>query len=132
MKLTILLVDDSRLLRTAYHRALTRAGYDVIDAEDGERGLELAQERLPDLILLDMMMPKLSGPEVLRALKNDLRTKFIPVIVLTSLSQKNKEKLERDGAADFVEKSEDLLRNDSTILLQAIHKALLTATKQPA
>jgi CheY-like chemotaxis protein len=131
MKPTILLVDDSRLVRTANHRALIRAGYEVIDAEDGRRGLELAQERMPDLILLDMMLPKLSGPEVLRALKNDPRTNLIPVIVLTSLSQKNKEKLEHDGAADFVEKSDDLLRNDSAILITAIHKALLAAAKQP-
>jgi CheY-like chemotaxis protein len=131
MKPTILLVDDSRLLRTANHRALNRAGYEVIDAEDGRRGLELAQERVPDLILLDMMLPKLSGPEVLRALKNDPRTNLIPVIVLTSLSQKNKEKLEHEGAADFVEKSGDLLRNDSAILITAIRKALLAVAKQP-
>jgi CheY-like chemotaxis protein len=131
MKPTILLVEDSRLLRTANHRALNRAGYEVIDAEDGRRALELAQERVPDLILLDMMLPKLSGPEVLRALKNDPRTNLIPVIVLTSLSQKNKEKLEHDGAADFVEKSDDLLRNDSAILITAIHKALLAVAKQP-
>jgi CheY-like chemotaxis protein len=131
MKSTILLVDDSRLLRTANHRALVRAGYDVIDAEDGVRGLQLAQERLPDLILLDMMLPLLPGPEVLRALKNDPRTNCIPVIVLTSLSQKNKEQLQHDGAADFVEKSDNLLRNDSEILVKAIQKALLTATKRP-
>jgi|HubBroStandDraft_1064217.scaffolds.fasta_scaffold394654_2 CheY-like chemotaxis protein len=131
MKTTTLLVDDSRLRRTANHRSLMRAGYDVIDAEDGQRGLDLAQERLPNLILLDMMLPKLSGPEVLRALKNDLRTSLIPIIVLTSLSQKNKEMLEREGAEDFLEKTEDLLNNDSAILLKVIHKAPLTATKQP-
>ncbi len=131
MKPTILLVDDSRLFRTANHRALIRAGYDVIDAEDGQRGLELARERMPDLILLDMMLPKASGPEVLRALKDDPRTSLIPVIVLSGLSQKNKTKLEHDGAADFVEKTDDLLRNDSAILVKAVQQMLLTTDKQP-
>lgn len=130
MKPTILLVDDSRLLRITNHRALIRAGYDVIDAEDGQRGLELAQERLPNLILLDMMLPKVSGPEVLRSLKNDPRTKSIPVIVLSALSQKNRGKLEDDGAAGYVEKSDDLLRNDSAILVKAIQE-VLTAAKKP-
>jgi CheY-like chemotaxis protein len=127
---TILLVDDSRLVRTANHRALNRAGYDVIDAEDGQRGIELAQERLPDLILLDMMLPKVSGPQVLRTLKNDPRTNSIPVIVLSALSQKNKEKLEQDGAAGYVEKSDDLLRNDSAILVRAIREVLATGARQ--
>ena len=131
MKPTILLVDDSRLLRTANHRALLRAGYDVIDAEDGQRGLELAQERLPDLILLDMMLPKVSGPEVLRTLKNDPRTNLIPVIVLSALSHKNKEKLEHDGAAGYVEKSDDLLKNDSALLVQAIQEVLGARPKLP-
>ena len=131
MKPTILLVDDSRLLRAANHRALLRAGYDVIDAEDGQRGLELAQERLPDLILLDMMLPKVSGPEVLRTLKNDPRTNLIPVIVLSALSHKNKEKLEHDGAAGYVEKSDDLLKNDSALLVQAIQEVLGARPKLP-
>jgi len=131
VKPTILLVDDSRLLRTANHRALLRAGYDVIDAEDGQRGLELAQERLPDLILLDMMLPKVSGPEVLRTLKNDPRTNLIPVIVLSALSHKNKEKLEHDGAAGYVEKSDDLLKNDSALLVQAIQEVLGARPKLP-
>jgi len=127
---TILLVDDSRLLRIANHKALIRAGYDVIDAEDGQRGLELAQEKLPDLILLDMMLPKVSGPEVLRTLKSDPRTNSIPVIVLSALSQKNKEKLANDGAAGYVEKSDDLLRNDSAILVKAIQEVLASAAKR--
>lgn len=130
MKATILLVDDSRLSRVANHRALMRAGYDVIDAEDGQRGLELAKERLPDLILLDMMLPKLSGPEVLRALKTNPGTHSIPVIVLSALSQKNREKLQNEGAAGYVEKSDDLLRNDSAILVKAIQEVLSTA-RQP-
>jgi CheY-like chemotaxis protein len=130
MRATILLVDDSRLLRVANHRALVRAGYDVIDAEDGQRGLELAQEQLPDLILLDMMLPKISGPEVLRSLKANPRTLSIPVIVLSALSEKNKERLQHEGAAGYVEKSDDLLRNDSAILVKAV-RDVLSAASQP-
>jgi CheY-like chemotaxis protein len=128
MKPTILFVDDSRMMRMANHRALSRAGYEVIEAEDGQCALSLAQEHLPQLIVLDMMLPKISGHDVLRALKGDARTNAIPVIVLTSLSQKNKERLAIDGAADFVEKSDELLRNDSALLVAAVQKVLHAAT----
>jgi CheY-like chemotaxis protein len=130
VKPAILIVDDSRLLRITNHRALVRAGYDVIDAEDGQRGLELALERMPDLILLDMMLPKVSGQEVLRTLKKDPRTSSIPVIILSALSQKNGGKLKDDGAAGYVEKSDDLLRNDSAILVKAVQE-VLNATPKP-
>jgi len=62
----ILLIDDSRFLRISNERALTRAGHQVTTASDGEEGLRLAIDQHPDLIVLDMMLPKLSGPDVLR------------------------------------------------------------------
>jgi DNA-binding response OmpR family regulator len=62
----ILLVEDSKTLRRENEAALHKAGYEVICAEDGETALDLAQTHKPDLILLDMILPKLSGPEVLR------------------------------------------------------------------
>ena len=58
----ILIVDDSRLLRISNERTLMKAGYEVITAADGEEGLRLAIESKPDLVVLDMMLPKLSGP----------------------------------------------------------------------
>ncbi len=73
-----------------------------------------------------MMLPKLSGPEVLRELKSDPRTRPIPIIVLTALSEKNKKKLEHEGAANFVEKSDDLLRNNSAALVKVVQQQLLT------
>ena len=66
----ILIVDDSRFLRIANERALVKAGHTVFTAADGEEGLPLAQERKPDLVVLDMLLPKLSGPEVLRYRQN--------------------------------------------------------------
>lgn len=87
---SILLVEDSKFLRLASERALTKAGYSVVSTDDGEQALRVAQERIPDLILLDMLLPKLGGEDVLRALKSDPATARIPVVVLSSLSQKTR------------------------------------------
>jgi DNA-binding response OmpR family regulator len=81
----VLLIEDSRFQRMANGRALARAGYDVVYGADGEDGLGAARESIPDLILLDMMLPKMSGLDVLRALKGDALLKHIPVIVLSGL-----------------------------------------------
>ena len=78
----ILLVDDSKFLRLATERALSRAGYDVSTATDGERALEIAREKKPDVILLDMLLPKMTGPDVLKALKKDPETAGIAVVAL--------------------------------------------------
>jgi len=120
---TILLIDDSRFMRMANERALSRAGYKVLGADDGQKGLELAKQHRPDLILLDMLLPKLAGTEVLRRLKSDPETSSIPVIVLTSLSEKNKEKLVGAGALDLLEKN-DALARDSALLIKAVGKAV--------
>ena len=100
----ILLVEDSKPLRHENEGALQRAGYEVICAEDGETALEMAEEGHPDLILLDMILPKMTGPEVLRHLKSDAKTKAIPVVVLSSLSEKNRQKLLEEGAENYLEK----------------------------
>jgi CheY-like chemotaxis protein len=97
----ILLIEDSKFQRLAIDRALVRAGYSVIQARDGEEGLASARENVPDLILLDMMLPKLSGLDVLRAVKSDDLLKHIPVIVQSGLGQANEAKLLNEGAAAF-------------------------------
>ena len=102
----ILLVDDSKFLRMATERALARAGYEVITAEDGPGVLEKARRERPHVILLDMLLPKMTGPEVLKELKRDPTTSGIAVIVFTGLSNKNAERLRQDGACAFLEKSE--------------------------
>jgi CheY-like chemotaxis protein len=123
----ILVVDDSSFLRRASERALTRAGYQVVTAADGEQALQVAREQIPNLILLDMMLPKLSGVDVLRALKQDAATKDIPVIVLTALSERNKEKLLQEGAISYVEKSDELLKKDGAILIEAVRQVMAKA-----
>jgi len=67
---TVLIVEDSRMVRTMTARDLTKAGYRVITAADGEQGLQSARQNTPELILLDMLLPKVAGLEVLRALKS--------------------------------------------------------------
>jgi twitching motility two-component system response regulator PilH len=83
----ILLVEDDRFLRKAATVMLRKLGHTVITAEDGEEALRLARAELPELILLDLIMPKIQGFEVLRTLKADPSTSGIPVIVMSNLSQ---------------------------------------------
>ena len=116
----ILLVDDSKFLRLATERALARAGYEVSTATDGEQALAIAREKKPDVILLDMLLPKMTGPEVLKALKKDPATAEIAVVVLTGLSQKNAARLQEDGACAFLEKSELGLDKGAEKLLAAL------------
>ena len=118
--MTILIAEDSRFMRHAMERMLTKEGYKVLIAEDGEQALRVAQETLPELILLDMMLPKLSGLEVLEALKRLSSTQQIPVIVLTSLSEKNESKLLQAGAAAYLVKSDKLLEDNARTLRQLI------------
>jgi CheY-like chemotaxis protein len=120
----ILLVDDSKFLRLATERALARAGYEVSTATDGENALQVAREKQPDVILLDMLLPKMTGPEVLKALKNDPATASIAVVAFTGLSQKNATRLEQDGACAFLDKAELGLDKGSEALLVALARIL--------
>ncbi|HNW93464.1 MAG TPA: response regulator [bacterium] len=80
----ILLIDDSRYIRTVVAFNLKRFGYEVIEAESGEEGIIAATTQKPDLILMDIVMPKADGFEVLKELKDDVVTQGIPVIMLTA------------------------------------------------
>ena len=100
----ILLAEDDRFLRKAAETALKRHGFAVIAAVDGEEALRLARAEAPDLILLDLIMPKMQGFEVLRALKEDPATAAIPVVILSNLGQDSdvKQALEAGAAGYFV------------------------------
>ncbi len=121
----ILIVDDSRFLRIANERALVKAGYEVISAADGEDGLRLAQEQKPDLVVLDMMLPRLSGPEVLRALRKNAETACTPVMVLTSLPQSNEQKLIGEGATSYFAKSGLMVDQGTNMFVEAVERMLL-------
>ncbi len=81
----ILFIEDESALQKTFGEILNQEGYEMISALDGEIGLRLAKDKKPDLILLDLVLPKIHGFEVLKQLKTDKETKDIPVIVLTNL-----------------------------------------------
>jgi CheY-like chemotaxis protein len=127
VKTTVLLVEDSKFLKITGERLLTKAGFTVITAQDGEEALRVVRESSPDVILLDMLLPKIGGQQVLQSLKEDPVTAGIPVIILSSLSQQNEEKLKQAGAAAYFEKSKLLDDVNSGRLTQAIEKAVREA-----
>ena len=126
----ILLIEDSKFMRIALQRALTGAGYTVHTAHNGEVGLRAARETLPDLIVLDLVLPTISGLDVIKALKRDATTKSIPVVVLAALSESTKEEVLNEGATAYVEKSDKLLENDSAALIQTV--AQVVGTVKPS
>ncbi len=83
----ILIVEDDRFLRRACEGSLRQQGFSVLTAADGEEGLRMAQAERPDLVLLDMLMPKRSGMDVLRTLKTDPATRNIQVLILSNSSR---------------------------------------------
>ena len=106
-KAKILFVDDDNFLRKVYKAELSERGYEVILAADGEEGLHKAQLEDPDLVILDMIMPKKSGFEVLMELQSDPNTKSIPVILLSNLGQEADIKKGIDlGAVEYLVKDD--------------------------
>ena len=106
----VLLAEDDRILRKAGETSLTRKGYCVIPAVDGEDALEKAFAHRPDLILLDVMMPKMHGFDVLARLKSDAATRDIPVIMLSNLEQEADIRRSIEGGArSYLVKSNVLL-----------------------
>ena len=85
----ILVVEDEAVLQKALADMLTESSFEVVQAIDGEQAVAMAQSTKPDLILLDLVLPKKHGLEVLQALKADDATKMIPVIILTNLEDKD-------------------------------------------
>lgn len=117
----ILLIEDDPLMVNLYRKIFARAGYVVEIAQRGGAGLEKAKEVLPDLILLDIMMPEMDGFEVLEKLKKDDKTKSIPVIALTNLAGEEDAKRALDlGAVAYVVKSE----HDPREVLEIVKEAL--------
>jgi len=105
-KLKILLVEDDSFLLNMYADKFRAENFEVLVADNGAKALKFAQENLPNVILLDVMLPKMSGFEVLQELKKNTATKNIAVILLTNLSQK--EEVEQGlalGANDFLIKA---------------------------
>ena len=105
-KYTLLLVEDDSFLSNIYKTKFEMEGFEVMAAADGEAGLALAKSKRVDVILLDILLPKLDGFTVLKELKADKNVKDVPVILLTNLGQKDdvNKGLEL-GAADYLIKA---------------------------
>lgn len=108
----LLIVDDDPLIARMYENKMQIEGYDVAVASNGEEALLAVRKKKPDLILLDVMMPKMNGVETLKALKSETKTKSIPIIILTNLgdNQEDVEKAKALGALDYLVKSQISLK----------------------
>ena len=104
-KKTILHVEDNEFNRKIVRDLLSRTSYRLIEATDGEMGVALASQELPDLILMDLQMPKLSGVEATRKLRVDPKTAKIPIIAVTSFALSGDDKKAKEaGASAYVAK----------------------------
>jgi len=125
----VLVVDDEEQNRTLLHDPLEARGYEIAEAENGMLALEKVAERPPDVILLDLMMPKMDGFEVCTRLKKDLKTAHIPILIVTALSER-KERLMgiAAGANDFLNKPIDIqdviLRVGNAVYAKHLHDQL--------
>lgn len=103
----VLITEDDPLMSRMYQKIFTFEGYEVVMAGNGEEGLEKAKLEKPTIILLDVMMPKMNGLQMLEKLKLDPATKSIPVIMLTNLAgEKDAENAMTKGAVKYIVKSE--------------------------
>jgi DNA-binding response OmpR family regulator len=103
----ILIVEDDGILQKALNEFLSEEGFEIVSALDGEEGVKFSKESKPDLILLDIILPKKDGYEVLKELKSDENTNKIPVIVLTNLGSLNDvEKAIELGATTYLIKAD--------------------------
>src|SRR5215467_1776176 len=104
-KASLLVADDDPEILTLLSMRLRQRGYEVYEAIDGEKALEEARERHPDLVILDVMMPQKNGWEVARELKHDDRTRGIGIIVITAIGEKmNEITSPLYGADEFIDK----------------------------
>lgn len=104
--ISVLIVEDDVFLADLYRTKFEMEGFKVLVANDGEKGLELVKKSRPDVVLLDLILPKMSGFEVLAKIKNEGPLQNLPVILLTNLSQKaDVEKGLKMGANDYLIKA---------------------------
>ncbi|MDP3963170.1 MAG: response regulator [bacterium] len=122
MSKKILLIDDDPLIVRMYERKLTQEGFAVSLAANGDEGLHLLEKEAPDLILLDVLMPKMNGWEALKKIKENPKTKDIPVITLTSLGDRPEDiqRFKDYGVKEYLVKSQVELKE----LVEIIKKHL--------
>ena len=126
----ILVVEDEEILRTALGEELKQEGFTVVDAKDGIEGLEKASSENPDLILLDLVMPRLDGIATLRQLKENTGTQNIPVVILTNLSDYDKVSDALSlGAMDYLVKANYRLEELVTKIKAVLERKQISAVE---
>jgi len=101
----IIYIEDNEYNRKIVRQLVSHTPYQLLEAVDGESGVTVAQQELPDLILMDVQLPKMSGLDATRALKGDPRTRHIPIIVITSFALSgDREKAAEAGADSYLAK----------------------------
>jgi len=117
----ILIVEDDSLMSRLYEKIFSFEKYEVIVASDGQEGLDKARQEKPNLILLDVMMPKMNGLETLDKLKAEPELKNIPVVMLTNLAgDKDAETALQKGAVKYIVKSEQDPKQVTDIVKQFV------------
>jgi two-component system cell cycle response regulator DivK len=102
---TVLYVEDNEFNRKIVRQLLSRTSYRLVEANDGEAGVAAAREQQPDLILMDVQLPKMSGLDATRVLKSDATTAHIPIIVITSFALSGDDQKAMDaGASSYLAK----------------------------
>lgn len=105
MKKKVLIVEDNELNMKLFDDLLGAHGYDTVKTRDGMKVLQIAREHKPDLILMDIQLPEVSGIEVTQWLKNDQDLKKIPVVAVTAFAMKgDEEKIRKGGCEDYISK----------------------------
>lgn len=100
LKKTVLIVEDNELNMKLFHDLLEAHGYDTLQTKDGMEALSLAREHQPDLILMDIQLPEVSGLEVTKWIKEDENLKSIPVVAVTAFAMKGDEEKIREGGCE--------------------------------
>lgn len=122
----IVVIEDDNFLSDAYKIKFEQMGFQIQLAQDGVSGLKLVKKIAPNLVILDLMLPKMDGIEVLRRLKADPETQKIPVVIASNFADENRQQSCRDlGAVDFFVKSEisiaDLIQKCEKYLNRSAH-----------
>lgn len=106
MKKKILIIEDDKALADMYKIELERRGFQVVTTPEGEEGVTIAKNEKPDLIVLDLLLPRMNGTDVLKVLKNDQTTKAIPVFILTNYDTPEEQEEEiKIGAEKYILKT---------------------------
>lgn len=120
-KKTVLIVEDDEMLLRALYLSFLHSGFTIATAEDGETGLRMTERLKPDLVLLDLLLPKMSGFDYLKTVKSNPALKSIPVIILSNLGDKgDQDQAKTLGAVDYYIKS----NTDLSVLTQKVNEIL--------